>query len=319
MAVASGGTGAATLTAHGVLIGEGTGAIAATAAGTAGQALLSGGASADPSFGNLAVAAGGTGRTTLAAHAVLLGEGTAGLNTVAPATAGQALISAGAAADPVFGAPTGALLNVQKITSTGTYTPTTGTNSVIIYLVGGGGGSGGCGSTSSGQVSMGVCGSAGGVCVHRMTSGFSGQTVTIGAGGAAGVAGANAGGAGGNSTFGSILTAGGGTSGNTLAPTGSTGVAGTGSVGSTSTGGNILNTSSVGPYSIVVSLGILFSTGAGNMFVAGSTNVQGGTTSGAAVGQGFGGGASAPTNGPSAAAQAGAAGAAGVCIIYEYA
>ncbi len=45
-----GGTGVATLTAHGVLIGEGTGNVAATAAGSAGQILQSGGASADPSY-----------------------------------------------------------------------------------------------------------------------------------------------------------------------------------------------------------------------------------------------------------------------------
>jgi len=50
IAVGSGGTGAATLTAHGVLLGEGTSAVAATGAGTAGQILKSGGASADPAF-----------------------------------------------------------------------------------------------------------------------------------------------------------------------------------------------------------------------------------------------------------------------------
>ncbi len=40
----------ATYTAHGVLIGEGTGSIVATATGTAGQFLVSNGASADPTF-----------------------------------------------------------------------------------------------------------------------------------------------------------------------------------------------------------------------------------------------------------------------------
>lgn len=48
--VASGGTGAVTFTAHGVLIGEGTSAIAATGAGTALQVLTSNGAAADPTF-----------------------------------------------------------------------------------------------------------------------------------------------------------------------------------------------------------------------------------------------------------------------------
>jgi len=48
--VAAGGTGAASLTAHGVLIGSGTSAITTTAAGTSGQVLQSAGASSDPIF-----------------------------------------------------------------------------------------------------------------------------------------------------------------------------------------------------------------------------------------------------------------------------
>jgi hypothetical protein len=51
--VPNGGTGATTLTANGVLFGSGTSAIQATAAGTAGQVLLSGGSGAAPSFGNI--------------------------------------------------------------------------------------------------------------------------------------------------------------------------------------------------------------------------------------------------------------------------
>jgi hypothetical protein len=48
--VANGGTGAATLTAHGVLLGEGTSAVSATSAGGAGTVLTGQGSSADPSF-----------------------------------------------------------------------------------------------------------------------------------------------------------------------------------------------------------------------------------------------------------------------------
>jgi hypothetical protein len=48
--VPHGGTGATTLSNHGVLLGQAASAIVATTAGTAGQALLSNGASADPSF-----------------------------------------------------------------------------------------------------------------------------------------------------------------------------------------------------------------------------------------------------------------------------
>lgn len=50
IAVANGGTGDTTLTAHGVLIGEGTSAVAITTAGTSTQVLKSGGASADPAW-----------------------------------------------------------------------------------------------------------------------------------------------------------------------------------------------------------------------------------------------------------------------------
>lgn len=54
--VTDGGTGASTLTNHGVLVGQGTSAVAATAAGTANQLLVSGGAAADPSYKTLASA-----------------------------------------------------------------------------------------------------------------------------------------------------------------------------------------------------------------------------------------------------------------------
>jgi hypothetical protein len=61
LAVPRGGTGAATLTAHGVLVGEGTSAVAATAAGAAGQLLTGQGAANDPAWSsNIVLPAGGT-------------------------------------------------------------------------------------------------------------------------------------------------------------------------------------------------------------------------------------------------------------------
>jgi hypothetical protein len=53
ISVPNGGTGAATLTANGVLFGSGTSAIQATSVGTAGQVLKSGGSGNAPSFGNI--------------------------------------------------------------------------------------------------------------------------------------------------------------------------------------------------------------------------------------------------------------------------
>jgi hypothetical protein len=53
IAVGDGGTGVTTLTANGVLFGNGTSGIQATAVGTAGQVLTSGGSGVAPSFGNI--------------------------------------------------------------------------------------------------------------------------------------------------------------------------------------------------------------------------------------------------------------------------
>jgi hypothetical protein len=64
--VANGGTGATTLTDHGVVLGSGTDPVSITAAGSAGQPLLSGGASADPDWGTLGRAYGGIGATSAA-------------------------------------------------------------------------------------------------------------------------------------------------------------------------------------------------------------------------------------------------------------
>lgn len=50
LTVPNGGTGDVMLTAHGVLIGEGTSVVAATGVGSAGQVLTSNGAGSDPSF-----------------------------------------------------------------------------------------------------------------------------------------------------------------------------------------------------------------------------------------------------------------------------
>lgn len=100
--VTKGGTGDTTLTAHGVLIGNGPSAVAITSAGTSGQVLVSNGASADPTFqtvagtgdvvgpgsavsGNIAIYSGTTGKlisdsgvTALAAVTTSGGAGDAG-------------------------------------------------------------------------------------------------------------------------------------------------------------------------------------------------------------------------------------------------
>lgn len=105
----------------------------------------------------------------------------------------------------------GKLLNVQTFTTNGTYTPTPGTRSIIVEAVGGGGGGAGCPSQTAAQnVFCFSSGGTGGNYIRaRFTSGFyGGPAVTVGT---AGTAGANtAGGNGGNTSFGSLITVGGG-------------------------------------------------------------------------------------------------------------
>ncbi|MEZ0602967.1 hypothetical protein ACAX43_12550 [Paraburkholderia sp. IW21] len=103
------------------------------------------------------------------------------------------------------------LLNVQVFKTSGTYTPTSGTNTCIVEMVGGGGGGSGLWTQPDGNA--GAAGGGGGGYVHMKgpVANFAGQAVTVGAGGSAGV-GTSAdyaapisnysGGDGGNTTFG---------------------------------------------------------------------------------------------------------------------
>lgn len=104
----------------------------------------------------------------------------------------------------------GRLLGVRIFTASGAYTPTAGTNSVIVELLGGGGAGGGI-PTAAGAGTAGGGGGGGGYGRKRITSGFSGVAVTIGSGGT-GVINAT-GGNGAASSFGSLMTALGGTGG----------------------------------------------------------------------------------------------------------
>ena len=72
LGVTNGGTGAATLTAHAVLLGEGTSAVAFAGPGTTGLPLVAQGVSADPIFAVLGVAGGGTGLSTVGSNGQIL-------------------------------------------------------------------------------------------------------------------------------------------------------------------------------------------------------------------------------------------------------
>jgi len=92
LVVANGGTGATTLTAHGVVMGNGAGVVAVSAAGTAGQPFLSGGAGADGAYAaSLGAGFGGTGNVTYTAGDILVATGATTLTKLAKGTDGQVL------------------------------------------------------------------------------------------------------------------------------------------------------------------------------------------------------------------------------------
>lgn len=112
--VSAGGTGDTSLTAYAVLAGgtTSTNPVQAIASvGTSGQVLTSNGAGALPTFQAsgvpslpLSVSNGGTGRSSITLHDLVIGNGTSALTLLAPsATSGVPLISQGAASDPAFG------------------------------------------------------------------------------------------------------------------------------------------------------------------------------------------------------------------------
>lgn len=144
-------------------------------------------------------------------------EGTTALNFVAGDKV-ELRVTAGFLQDLQFGR----LLAVRVITTTQTYTPTTGTKSVLVECVGGGGGGVGVPSVASGFISGGSGGGGGSYAKSHYTSGFSGVTVTVGAGGAGGPSYGGPGSAGGTTSFGALISCPGGSGGLYLIPTDST-------------------------------------------------------------------------------------------------
>ncbi len=212
----------------------------------------------------------------------------------------------------------GRFLNVRVFNTAGTftYTPTTGTNSVVVEVVGGGGGGGGCQANGASASSAGGGGGSGAYGRGLYTSAFSGVTVTVGAGGAAG----GAGGTGGSSSFGSLLSSPGGLGGN-LGLTTSTFplIIPGGSRASAPSGGNIISaTGTAGLYGLALStLQVASGFGAASMMGGGPGAVHTGISGNFGGAPGAGGGGSASQ--ASGASFSGGAGAAGIVIVWEYA
>lgn len=102
LAVSRGGLGVGTLTQHGVLLGQNTSAVTATAVGATGS-VLAGNTGADPTFQTISAILDNLGAT----QGNVLYRGSSGWVVLAPGTNGQVLSSGGPAANPSWATLTG--------------------------------------------------------------------------------------------------------------------------------------------------------------------------------------------------------------------
>lgn len=202
----------------------------------------------------------------------------------------------------------GRWLNTRVFTSSGTYTPTPGTKRIRVTITGGGGGGGGCKATSNNETFFGAGGGAGGTVITTLILTKDSYPVTIGAGGAGGVSATN-GLKGGDSSFGSVIAPGGeggGKSGVTNTNGGNGGVPSTGGINIIGGNGGDGQSGNIG----------VSGEGGTSHWGGGGRAGAGGGVSGKAYGSGGGGAYDAGYSGTS---MTGGKGAAGICIIEEFA
>lgn len=218
----------------------------------------------------------------------------------------------------------GRLLGVRVITTSGTYTPTAGTKSIVVEVQGGGGGGGG-GAISGTGASAGGGGTSGCYAKSFLTTLNSSYPVTIGAGGN-GAAGNQVGGGGGKTSFGIVVTADGGYGGDTMVATGSTPMIVSASSGSqpsqpVATGGNIININIQQQPTQAFRLSALIAcSGCGGASPFGQGGGNSSTSNNGAPSPSYGGGGGgAIAIGVSAASFTGGNGGSGVVIVWEYA
>jgi len=225
--------------------------------------------------------------------------------------------SGGAGWDNPF---SGRLINVRFYSTAGsfTYTPTAGTNSIIVLGIGGGGAGGGV-PTAVSAAAAGGGGGGGAFGMKRVTAVPASVALTIGAAGVA-ASGAN-GGAGGTTSFGALLTVPGGMGGLVGNASATSGVsAGVPVASSSPSGQDIGSLGSSGSAGFIFSTSAIGGEGGGSHF--GSGGPANPLTSGAvaagrtAVSPGSGGGGAVGVN--NGAAVAGGPGLPGVLIIWEY-
>lgn len=219
------------------------------------------------------------------------------------------------------GSVPGAFIGTQVILNgTTTYTPTTGTKTVTVVLVGAGGGGGGVKGAASSSGAAGG-GGGGGTCIKTFGSVSGTYTVAVGAlgGGGSGVTPSN-GSLGGNTTFtngGTTYTAFGGSGGVAMTSNSTLQCKAGGAGGVVSTNGDVNGGGEPGAAGFTVTAALCNSGGGGSTpYGGGGVGLNSSSATGTA-GTGFGaGGAGAACIANSN--QTGGAGTNGVIIIYEY-
>lgn len=107
----------------------GIGPTATASYGTSGQAFISGGNAAQPTWGTLSVGGGGTGATTFTANGILYGNTTSAVQSTAAGTTGQVLVGNTGAA-PSWSNATSVSVTSLSFGTTG-FTPSTATQGAI--------------------------------------------------------------------------------------------------------------------------------------------------------------------------------------------
>lgn len=211
-----------------------------------------------------------------------------------------------------LGQAVGRYLGTRVFTASGTYTPTAGTNSVVVEVMGGGGGGGNTSTTNASQVCVTGGGGAGGYARSYLTSGFSGASITIGNAGTANTAG-------GTTSFGALLSATGG-SGASNGPAVVPPAAAIGGTGGSGSSGNLVNGKGGDGNCGFAGATSSFMSGAGGTSAIGGGGIGQPTTSGGGQGattRGAGGGGSLCGT-STGVVFSGGSGAAGLCLVHEF-